>query len=558
MDSSAANTWEYQQQAIDAVIKSHEKYILALKYRRNALAPISSLPFEVIANIFFLSSLRYCSGSADDQPFIHHVLRVAHVCHRWREVALDYPFLWSHLHFNTISPAGATEILARARMAPLYLEARLPLHYWPKHSSPQGSPCFAFCKRLQNHVPHVYQYHLRIRADPLHLNNMLEGLIWPAPILEHLSISMVGGLQHRNTSRVSVPDTLFDATTPRLSSLELRDCDINWKSPLPKSLKNLEIITLSVNARPSLTDWLDALDEMRQLQSLVLHSASPSTPHPRSPFNIKRTVTLPFLEHINISAPVLDCGLALAHLVLPALTSLSVTITSDYLNIAHLQKILPYVVQHAHGPLDIQPLREMTISGHRTHLEILVWTTPNTNVFGIDVEPVRMELSVPSLDRSVDRDRILDATMATLPLDGLVALTVPRNTQLEEPFWLHHAPRWSLLKHVRLAPCPAHGFRETLLHDNGGREHPILPSLTHLQLFRSALSARRTFRLCDTLMKRVEQGVPLEVLDLRTCSATSLAVQLLSEIVELEITETDDRAHGHFVYDNNSEGYYVV
>jgi hypothetical protein len=32
-------------------------------------------------------------------------------------------------------------------------------------------------------------------------------------------------------------------------------------------------------------------------------------------------------------------------------------------------------------------------------------------------------------------------------------------------------------------------------------------------------------------MNRVEQGVPLEVLDLRTCLATSLAVQLLGEIL---------------------------
>jgi hypothetical protein len=33
------------------------------------------------------------------------------------------------------------------------------------------------------------------------------------------------------------------------------------------------------------------------------------------------------------------------------------------------------------------------------------------------------------------------------------------------------------------------------------------------------------------LMKRVEQGVPLEVLDLRSCTATGLAIRLLSEIV---------------------------
>ena len=94
----------------------------------------------------------------------------------------------------------------------------------------------------------------------------------------------------------------------------------------------------------------------------------------------------------------------------------------------------------------------------------------------------------------------------------------------------------------------------------------MLPSLTNLELIDSALSARRTLLLCDALMKRVEQGVPLEVLDLRTCYATSVAVQLLGEIVvdvlcpaELETIETEecmditwDGATSPFVSDDDS------
>jgi hypothetical protein len=57
MDSSKENSREYQRQAIDAEIKSLEGSLRALKYRRNALAPISSLPIEVIADIF--SILRF-------------------------------------------------------------------------------------------------------------------------------------------------------------------------------------------------------------------------------------------------------------------------------------------------------------------------------------------------------------------------------------------------------------------------------------------------------------------------------------------------------------------
>ncbi|KAH8989733.1 hypothetical protein EDB92DRAFT_840694 [Lactarius akahatsu] len=122
--------------------------------------------------------------------------------------------------------------------------------------------------------------------------------------------------------------------------------------------------------------------------------------------------------------------------------------------------------------------------------------------------------------------------MRALPLDGLVTLTAQNHTwTLNRHFWLLCAPRWSLLQRVRLAPPAERGFLEILLDDHEGRESPLLPSLTTLILVDTALLERRALHLCDALMKRVEQGVPLETLDLRKCLATSRAIELLSEIV---------------------------
>ena len=121
--------------------------------------------------------------------------------------------------------------------------------------------------------------------------------------------------------------------------------------------------------------------------------------------------------------------------------------------------------------------------------------------------------------------------MAAFPLDSLVTLTALNFTRFDEPVWRRHAPRWPLLQCVRLGPPAAHGFRELLLNDNGGREGPLLPSLTKLVLVNTGLSKRRTLRICDALMQRVEQGVPFESLDLRTCIGTTDAVRLLREIV---------------------------
>jgi hypothetical protein len=501
----------------------------ASKDRKDGPSPIYSLPTEIIAAIFLLAR-------STRRPDI----RLAHVCRRWREIAVNHPLLWSRLDLTRVTPAGAMEILARTRMAPLYLDTTVPEPRW------DNARFVAFQKALQTHVSHIC--HLRISALPHYLSRTLEALISPAPTLELLSLSTVWSPSTKG-SHASIPDRLFDATTPKLSCLSLYNCNISWKSPLLKGLKSL-IIKLTVSARPSLTDWLDALGEMPQLKRLILHSASPSAP--RFPFHVERTITLPSLAHFDISASEQDCGFALAHLVLPALTSLCVTARSGHPTLVDVQKMLPYVVQHARGPQDSDPLQSVSISVERTHVVILAYHTPNINNDDSEWDaklPARVVLSVTTrrchsvLD---DHIRILNAALVALPLDNLVMLTSPYNTPLDEHFWRRHVSRWPLLRHVRLAPLPARGFREMLLQDDSGPECPPFPSLTRLALTDSVLSARRTLLLCDTFMKRVEQGVPLEVLDVRTCTATDFAIRLLSEIVvdvwaaeDLEIIGTD-------------------
>jgi len=171
---------------------------------------------------------------------------------------------------------------------------------------------------------------------------------------------------------------------------------------------------------------------------------------------------------------------------------------------------------------------------------MLAWTMPNIDVklpnpiaFLDDMFSPRVAFSVTNEDWSPGTHaEVFDAAMAALPMDSLVTLTSQNRTSpLDKQSWLRHSPKWPLLQCVRLATHAAHGFREMLLEDNWGSECPLLPSLTNLVLVDIALSARRTLRLCDALIKRVEQGIPLETLDLRTCFATSRAIELLSEVV---------------------------
>ncbi|KAF8262926.1 hypothetical protein EI94DRAFT_1742155 [Lactarius quietus] len=539
MDPSQENSREHLQQAIDAEIESLRESIRALRLRRNALSPVSSLPPEVFTAIFSFLCLPGTSSLDEKSDYRYHLarLRISHVCHRWREIALDHPLLWSHVDLTTLSAAGSTEILVRAKSVPLYLEARVPGRCW------DDVRFAAIQKELQARVPNIC--HLSISAELFRLHRTLGGLVSPAPTLEYLSLFSRGGYQTRITGdHLVVPDALFNGSTPRLSRLKLRNCEISWKSPLLRGLRYLEILSPPADARPTLTAWLDALDELPQLKTLTLHSASPIAPV--TPFDVERTVTLPSLTHLEILTSPGDCALALAHLELPALTMLCITATSHHPDRDNMQILLPYFARHAHGPQDPHPLQSVLILSEGNRADILAWTVSDINIKVQDPPTLpaamststRVALSFTSQEwfSPATRLDVLDAAMAALPLGGLVTL-IAQDFTPDKQFWFRHSPDWPLLRRVQLGPVQQ-GFKEMLLEDDEGRESPLLPSFTELVLVGS-LSEDWTL----ALMMRVEQGVPLELLDLRMCVPRSpVQVRLLSEIVVnvLDPEETSD------------------
>ena len=509
--------------------------------RRNALSPISSLPPELFAAIFSILCLP--STSSQDRKTDYNLarLRVSHVCHQWREIALNLPLLWSHADFTSesISSVGIAEMLIRAKSAPLDLEANISSQRW------DNNRLRTFREALQAHVPHIR--HLRISADCILLQGTLEGLVSPAPTLEDLSLSSIRRIKRARTMEgwLSIPNTLFNSFTPRLSRLELLNCSIRWNSPLLKGLKHLEINTVFPDARPELAVWLAALDEMPQLTTLILHSASPIAPS--LPLVIERTVTLPSLTHLNILGRLRDCALAIAHLDLPALTSLCLTISSWEQPTNHnIQELLPFIVRHAHGPQDNQPLQSVLIRGDEHYIKIFAWSVPNISVVVHDIftsltttPPTRVALSFAcNWPRPIDRVETLEILMARLPLDNLVMFADLTNSVEAETqhFWHHLSPMWSLLQCVRLTPVSGHGFIVMLLEDNGKCEKPLLPSLKQIVMVNYSLYSLSLLPLYDALRKRVDQGVPVETLDLRMCEAHSDGraedwLQSLSEIV---------------------------
>ena len=86
----------------------------------------------------------------------------------------------------------------------------------------------------------------------------------------------------------------------------------------------------------------------------------------------------------------------------------------------------------------------------------------------------------------------------------------------------------------RWGVCASLISRRQVLSKDAPHDGPLLLSLTKLGLFKAppwGISDDDGYRLLDMLIVRVEQGVPLQTVDLRACLMTTRIVQLLSEIV---------------------------
>ena len=500
-----------RQAIIGEVIDPSEASTRTLKFRHNELAPISRLPCELLATIFSFLSIFARNERSGALAWIYVTL----VCRRWRETALNHPRLWSHINLTELTLVGMVEILSRSKMAPLNLEA--DSYKWDmKH-------CKAFERQLEAHISHTRH----IKISGYHLSNVVKRLVSPTPILESLSLYEV--------NYATIPDNLFNCTAPSLTSLKLHKCNITWKSPLLKGLRILEILGLSANARPELDDWLDSLNEMSQLKALSLRYATPRAP--LVGLLISRTVTLPSLTYFYINAPAKDCALSLAHLVLPTLSRLHVDVESHDQEGEDVLLMIPYVVRNVCVLQNIEPIRSILIDCKRWCTEVFTWTTPGADVKvggrtmnGISRSACFL-FSAKGLSWNYGVDAaIIDTLLTLLPTNSVSTLTTRYGTRLSKEFWINHVPRLPLLEQARLVPTSVWAFWEMLAEDTPP-DGPRLPSLTRLILIDVTLTALRAYHLCNVLIKRVEQGIPLESLDLRTCIAAKLAIQLLAEIV---------------------------
>jgi hypothetical protein len=411
----------------------------------------------------------------------------------------------------------------------------LPLHFEAK-TNHWSIPRFdAFGTQLQAHISRIR--HISISGKP---QNVIEQLVSPAPALISLSLRDSDHEHIDSFTQYTVPDSLFDGNAPKLTHLELIGCDITWKSPLLKCLKTLTMLTPCVLTMPTLEDWLAALNGMSQLETLILHTATPAVSIDTLISGPQRTVTLPSLTGLYIAASAKACAFALAHLVLPILSSLHVICESHSSDGDDARILIPHVARHVHVLHGRAPLQTILFNGEAMHAEVVAWTVSDASVefYGsLDLDKAAefgpLVLAVTPGRRWLEGTDtvVFDAMLSHIPLDSISTLSSQNNTRLSKEVWLSHAPKLTMLKRVLLVPTAVRTFIQMLEEDAPPDGPPRLPQLTKLILSKVALTTLRTYHLRNMLVKRKEQGAPLEALDLRSCIGTTRAFQLLSETI---------------------------
>ena len=290
----------------------------ALKYARNAIPRINTIPVEVLAHIFkmVVNPTQRFPHSYATHPDPVDGLHVSQVCRHWRNVAFGFLELWSTV--DTSRPMSVNVMLSRARGAPLKVILR------DRVNDDCVAPCLKDTGVLMDIVDESHRVEeLHIEPKYSYGSLLIERFNQPAPNLRALTIDNVEGV----SSRAYLP-RMFDGCTPRLRRLTLGGFTY-WKGNTFSGLTHLCLHDHSPESRRTLSSLLQFLQSSPSLQELALIAADINLEVERdqSLFNVQlQPAVLSSLRTLDIGhsfSPQATARL-LSHLILPPSTTLNI------------------------------------------------------------------------------------------------------------------------------------------------------------------------------------------------------------------------------------------
>ncbi|CAL1716182.1 unnamed protein product [Somion occarium] len=307
----------------------HELRIIATKCRfLNNLLPVAKLLPEILAAIFMYFASDPLSYGLPGSTGPYSWIAITHVSHRWREVALGTPKLWSFIHLGTRD--RVEEFLARSSQALLHIRP------WDVRRADDIRIWGENARRI---LPSVSVASLRLvlaqssRIQTLSLalsNNVIERAFsvfsssaeeFYAPALETLKFTSTHG--------PSFPDILTKGILPKLTHVELRGYNIPWHSAfLRTNLRSLiirhDVITSPPGSSLSIGDLLVALSHMPGLQLLeVVSEYCSRLCETGGSYGSLQSVDLPCLQTLQMCLDAASIDAFLSHCTFPLSTTIA-------------------------------------------------------------------------------------------------------------------------------------------------------------------------------------------------------------------------------------------
>jgi hypothetical protein len=257
--------------------------------RRNSLCFIHRLPNELLLEIL-LARLR-------SSPSSNAIIPVAHVCGRWRGIAVNSPLLWSRLDLGELHPS----VVELSKSSPIRLYFREILYGLPGSVGDFVSTNF---HRVQELSIHASETSVCAFLDAIREQG--------APLLQTAKIS---AWSEGNSTHPSL-SALFNGNTPQLQNLTIEHMKIDWTWAVFSQLTHLRIRVLE----KSHSGLFSILRRMPHLVALDLEESLPDYHGGHlSALSSSDAVDLPNLQRLKLDdASLRNCTLFVHQLHIPA------------------------------------------------------------------------------------------------------------------------------------------------------------------------------------------------------------------------------------------------
>jgi hypothetical protein len=308
--------------------------------RRNALTPISLLPPEILARVFHFLVFEDPACSREKNL---GWIRATHVCQFWHQVALDDSSLWAKISGVSENTKLISEMLARARNAPLVIDIYL-----------RGESGLETLRMFPPHLSHTRE--LRLHGPSIHNSDGVRGICGrEAPALEHFELRAL--VKSSITSRDLGGTTLFKGRAPRLRTFSLFQILVPWSLIPHGQLTHLnivlikEVFTTNIPLCGDLNQLIDLLVNCPGLEILALERCLPSQ---LAQFPHGQTIHLPRLSRFCLVGSGSCITNLMKMLKLPSSTRLHLHFTSENTSAHNVHPLLPIVSAQLQGPASVE------------------------------------------------------------------------------------------------------------------------------------------------------------------------------------------------------------